>query len=89
MEKNESNFNTIFIKNDNDHSKFRITLDWPDDLELLRIIVSRISNRPILIQDVVNILDNNLNLLKINDGHNRDKGYLKSLKNDKISNQRK
>tara|TARA_B100000678_G_scaffold286542_1_gene291449 strand:+ start:340 stop:1101 length:762 start_codon:yes stop_codon:yes gene_type:complete len=89
MEKNESNFNTIFIKNDNDHSKFRITLDWPDDLELLRIIVSRIDNRPILIQDVVKLLDNNLNLLKINDGHNRDEGYLKSLKNDKISNQRK
>ena len=61
MEKNESNFNTIFIKNDNDHSKFRITLDWPDDLELLRIIVSRIDNRPILIQDVVKLLDNNLN----------------------------
>ena len=89
MEKNESNFNTIFIKNDNDHSKFRITLDWPDDLELLRIIVNRIDNRPILIQDVVKLLDNNLNLLKINDGHNRDEGYLKSLKNDKISNQRK
>jgi len=89
MEKNESNFNTIFIKNDSDHSKFRITLDWPDDLELLRTIVSRIDNRPILIQDVVKLLDNNLNLLKINDGHNRDEGYLKSLKNDKISNQRK
>ena len=89
MEKNESNFNTIFIKNDSDHSKFRITLDWPDDLELLRIIVSRIDNRPILIQDVVKLLDNNLNLLKINDGHNKDEGYLKSLKNDKISNQRK
>jgi len=89
MEKNENNFNTIFIKSDKDHSKFRITLDWPDDLELLRIIVSRINERPILIENVVKLLDNNLNLLKINDGHNRDEGYLKSLKNDKISNQRK
>ena len=51
--------------------------------------MSRINDRPILIGNVVKFLDNNLNLLKINDGHNRDEGYLKSLKNDKMSNQRK
>jgi spore coat polysaccharide biosynthesis protein SpsF len=89
MEKNESNFNTIFIKNSSDQSKFRITLDWPEDLELLRVLVSKIKSRPILVGDVVKFLEDNLNLLEINAGHNKEEGYLKSLKNDKISNQRK
>jgi len=34
------------------------------------------------------IIENNPNLLKINQGHHKEEGYLKSLKNDKISNKR-
>ena len=88
MEKKENGFNSIFIKNDSDQSKFRITLDWPEDLELLRIIVNKIKSRPILVGNVVNFLENNLNLLEINVGHDKEEGYLKSVKNDKISNKR-
>tara|TARA_B100001540_G_scaffold295173_1_gene295741 strand:- start:5485 stop:6273 length:789 start_codon:yes stop_codon:yes gene_type:complete len=88
MEKKENNFNTIFLKNESDQSKFRITLDWPEDLELLRILVSKIKSRPILVNDVTSYLENNLNLLKINEGHVKEEGYLKSLKNDKISDKR-
>ena len=88
MEKKENNFKTIFIKNESDQSKFRITLDWPEDLVLLRILVSKIKSRPILVNDVTVYLENNLELLKINGGHLKQEGYLKSLKNDKISNKR-
>jgi len=88
MEKKENNFNTIFLKNQSDQSKFRITLDWIEDLELLRILVDKIKSRPILVHDVTTYLENNPNLLKINEGHHKEEGYLKSLKNDKISNKR-
>jgi len=55
---------------------------------LLRILVAKIKSRPILVQDVTTYLENNLNLLKINEGYHKEEGYLKSLKNDKISNKR-
>jgi spore coat polysaccharide biosynthesis protein SpsF len=88
MEKKENKFNTIFLKNESDQSKFRITLDWTEDLELLRILVDKIKSRPILVHDVTTYLENNPNLLKINEGHHKEEGYLKSLKKDKISNKR-
>ena len=50
---------------------------------MLRILVDKIKSRPILVQDVTTYLENNLNLLKINEGYHKEEGYLKSLKNDK------
>ena len=66
-----------------DYSKYRITLDYPEDLKLLRIIVSEINTRPILLKDIINFLEKNPNLVQINSVHQKDEGYLKSLEEDK------
>ena len=64
-------------------SKIRITLDYPEDLELLRMVVSQIKSRPILLNDIITLFEKNPKLLKINSGHVKDEGYLKSLEDDK------
>jgi len=52
-------------------------------LKLLRIIVSEINTRPILLKDIINFLEKNPNLVQINSGHQKDEGYIKSLEEDK------
>jgi len=47
---------------------YRLTLDTPDDLALFREIYSRLykNEEPIAIKDVIKLLDDNVDLLKIN-----------------------
>ena len=49
---------------------------------LIRNVVSKISNRPILLKDIMKLFDNEPTLLEINKNIKHD-GYDKSLKEDK------
>ena len=60
----------------------RWTLDRKEDLELIKQIISKINKTPILIDDVLNLLSNEPELIKINQNIPKDEGMLKSLKRD-------
>ncbi len=47
-------------------SHFRWSLDYENDMHLIREIIKRIPNRPILTNDIIKLLDENPQLYKIN-----------------------
>ncbi len=49
-----------------DFSDFRWALDYENDMKLIREIISRIKNRPILMNDIISLLENNPKLKEIN-----------------------
>ena len=61
INKNRENF-----KNDIDLSKFSWAVDEKDDLSLVQKIVSRVNHEPILINDVLTILENEPKIFEIN-----------------------
>ena len=63
----------------------RLTLDEPNDYELLTNIFTALyeRNNYFGIQSILNLLDSNPDLLKINNKIIRNEGYLKSILNDK------
>ena len=52
-----------------DFSDFRWALDYESDMKLIREIISRIKNRPILMNDIISLLENNPKLREINRAH--------------------
>jgi spore coat polysaccharide biosynthesis protein SpsF len=79
---NEDKFEITHIENSENLSHIRCAVDRMEDLELVRLIVSKIKKRPILMKDVVALFDKEPELAKINRNVNRKEGNLKSLKED-------
>lgn len=80
---NNPNIFNIFIVNHLPNiSHLRWTVDRTDDLELVRMIASKVKKRPILMKDIINLLTTEPNLIEINKDHIVDEGLLKSLKED-------
>ena len=80
--KNKEIFRQTDIENSEDLSHFRCTVDTKYDLELIQKIYSNIKKRPILLSDVIKLLETNTEFVKIN-AHVKADGYLRSLKEDK------
>ena len=64
--KNKEQFKIFNVVNKEDLSNFRWALDYKEDLELIRKIVMRIEKRPILTRDIINLLNKEKELIKIN-----------------------
>lgn len=79
---NPTKFKILNIHNSADLSHLRWTVDKQSDLDLVRIMVSKIKKRPILITDVIDLLSREPHLVKINNDYVMNEGYLKSLKED-------
>jgi spore coat polysaccharide biosynthesis protein SpsF len=80
---NPDKFRIFTIKNAEDISNLRWTVDRKEDLEFVRIIVSKIKKTPILMKDILQLIKNEPSLIKINKNYIMDEGYLKSLEVDK------
>ena len=78
----EDEFEITHIENSKNLSYLRWAVDRIDDLELVRLIVSKIKKRPILMKDVVELFNKEPELIKINESVNKEEGNLKSLKED-------
>jgi len=80
-------FKTKNVENDKDLSNLRWTVDQEKDLKFVRKIYSNLSDKkfPFYMEDILKLLNKNPELKKINTGIQRDEGYLKSLKRDKIN----
>lgn len=69
-----------------DLSDLRLTVDEPEDLELIRYIYDNLypSKQLFLLADVLQLIDKNPDLVGINSGFTRNEGYEKSLREDKV-----
>jgi len=85
MKKNPTMFKLHNYENSIDKSNIRLTLDTAEDLNLIKTVVSRISSRPILFEEINKLFDKNPSLLLIN-GNIKHDGYEKSLREDKNFN---
>ena len=63
-------------------SNLRWTIDRQNDLELVKLIVSKIIKRPILLDEIILLYKKEPKLFEINKTHIPNEGYLKSLKED-------
>lgn len=75
-------FSLYNIKNDNDLSNIRCTLDRGNDYEFIKNIIERIDKRPINLKDVLYVLSKDPELINLNKNNIRNEGYLKSVKED-------
>jgi len=82
--KNKEIFKQTNVKNSEDFSNFRCTVDTKYDIELVQKIYSNIKKRPILLSDVIKLFKKNPQLPTIN-AHVKADGYLRSLKEDQES----
>ena len=69
--------------NNKDQSNIRYAIDRPEDLLLVQKIFSKIQKRPILMQDILQLFEQEPSLFDINKDVDHDEGYNKSIKYDK------
>ncbi len=79
---NPDQFKIFNIKNNENVSQLRWTIDRKEDLEFVKKIVSKIKKSPILMSDILKLLKIEPELININKDYIMDEGYLKSLKED-------
>ena len=63
---NPEKFNIFTLKSEKNLSQFRWALDYENDLKLIRIIISKITKRPILMNDILELFEQEPDLKKIN-----------------------
>ena len=79
---NPNKFKIHYFKQQQDQSKFRYTVDMKEDYALVIEILSRIKTRPIKTSDIIEILTNEPELLKLNSDIMPNEGYIKSINED-------
>ena len=79
---NPEKFKIHHFKQQQDQSKFRYTVDMKEDYVLVIEILSRIKTRPIKTNDIIELLTNEPELLKLNSDIMPNEGYIKSINED-------
>ncbi|MFX1446688.1 MAG: cytidylyltransferase domain-containing protein [Promethearchaeota archaeon] len=81
-------FNIENFQNDKDLSNIRLTVDTKEDFILISKIIEHFHDSwtKFELKDIINFINQNPNLLKINAQYKRNEGYFKSLKEDKVIN---
>lgn len=82
----EKQFKLKNFENEIDLSNFRLTVDTKEDFILISKIIEEFYDKwnKFTMKDVIMYLKKNPELLKINSQYQRNEGYLKSLKEDKL-----
>ena len=83
MKKNSNIFKQFNLRNKIKVPLVRLTIDRKEDLELFRIVISKISERPILMDNILKLYNNEPKLFEINKHFDPLEGYNKSIKYDK------
>ena len=78
----KESFRIFNFTNNENISDLRWTLDYEVDLELIKIIISKIDTRPIHLREILELFENEPDLKKINQDHKPNEGYNRSLKED-------
>ena len=69
--KNPNKFSIGNVIQEKNQSNYRWTIDYNEDLELVKYIANNIIKKPILTNDIINLIIKNPNLLKRNESHNK------------------
>jgi len=80
---NKDKFRIKNFTSEKNMSSHRWTLDYQEDLDLIRNIVKEIKNRPILMNDIINLFNKKPNIFKINKKYLSNEGLTRSLEKDK------
>ncbi len=80
---NPTKFRIGYLEYTEDLSKFHWTVDRSEDLEFVKAIYKKIKNKPILLENILELLAKEPNLLDINKNVDSHEGYKKSLQEDK------
>jgi spore coat polysaccharide biosynthesis protein SpsF len=80
---NKDKFRIKNVINKKNMSSHRWTLDYQEDLDLIRNIVKEIKNRPILMNDIISLFNKKPNIFEINKKYLANEGLTRSLKEDK------
>jgi glutamate-1-semialdehyde 2,1-aminomutase/spore coat polysaccharide biosynthesis protein SpsF len=83
--KNQDLFKRMTLKNNEDLSKIRLTVDEKEDLVVVENILKKIGFDDFRLADVVRVIKDNPRLLEPNNKFKRNEGYEKSLKEDKMA----
>ena len=81
--KHKDQFKIFNFESEKNYSFIRITVDKKNDLEFIRLLISKINKRPILLNDILEITSKEPEMIKINNDTIPLEGYLKSLEKDK------
>jgi len=68
--KNPNKFSIGNVIQEKNQSNYRWTIDYNEDIELVKYIANNIIKKPILTNDIINLIIKNPNLLKRNESHN-------------------
>jgi len=79
---NPDEFEIGYLQNSENLSNFHWTVDRIEDFEFVKLIIERIDKSPILMNDVLQVLRNEPDLLKINSHIDPFERYKKSIEND-------
>jgi len=79
---NPNKFKLYNIKNKENLSNLRWTVDTKEDLDFVKELISKIQKRPILMADILDILKKEPSLIEINKNHIIDEGFQKSIRDD-------
>lgn len=79
-------FKIIVLQNERDDSKYRFTVDEPEDFEVVKAIIESLykNSECFNYEDVINFLDENPKVFQKNSNIVRNEGLLISLKNDAV-----
>lgn len=85
--KNPTKFRLQNVKDEEDNSNIRLTVDEEEDLELIRRIYDELhtDDEVFIYKDVLELLNKKPHLLDINAGINGNAGYKKSLERDRVA----
>ena len=83
MKKNSNIFKQFNLRNKIKVPLLRLTIDRKEDLELFRIVIFKIPERPILMDNILELYNNEPKLFEINSHIDSLEGYNKSTKYDK------
>lgn len=78
-------FNHIVLHNETDDSKYRITIDEPEDYAVVKLIIEKLYRKglqPFSTAEIKDFLDKNPDILSLSAHIVRNEGLLKSLKED-------
>ena len=79
---NKEKFRMANVENSKNLSSLRWTVDTQNDLDFVRLIISKIQKTPPLMTDIQDVLSKEPHLLDINKDHIIDEGYKKSISED-------
>ncbi len=81
--KNINLFNILNFEYKRNLSSWRWTVDKPDDLKFINKILHHFKDDPLVnFEDVIQYLETNPDIIKINEGTVRNEGYIKSIREE-------